>query len=530
MICCVSPWSAQPWSGNGQDLRAYFNLDFDLSASLTLKLYVATCAGFATQPTDAVSNQPFNGTLKSLSFTQSILGSEIGSFATGAGTLTISNDDGQYDFLPESYSIDGRLIVLKVGRRDGPYDNFFPLARLTARDWNIDTSEIKVELEDFSYKLEVPLQSNVYGGTGGADGGADLAGKRKPLAFGECKNVPAVFVNPALLIYQAHDGPMQSIDAVYDKGAALTPGVDYANYALLAAASVAAGSYATCLAAGLFKLGQSAAGQVTADVKGDKRDGYVTTTADIVRWALRRRTVLADPADLDTASFDTINALQPAPVCYFHGPDDNLTVSNFIQKLMRGIGGWGGHRFDGLFEVRRLQAPSGSPATTFTRAEMLGGDIQRDPLPEAYRPPRWRWRVPYGLNWTVQTSDLALGVTDARKAFLAEAYRLAEATSQSIKTDHPFAQDRDPIEAFFVNQADATAEAARLIALFKTTRAIYRAIVPRRALRYNVGDEIRIQHDRFDLKLGRPAIIVERTINMSFASESIDSVEIAVYG
>lgn len=527
----VAPMCALPWSADRRDMRAYFDMTMDLSADLTLKIYVGTSAGYATEPTDTPPNQPFKGVLQGFEFTRSIMQSDIGQFATGTGSLTISNVDADYDFLPLSYAIDGRPITIRVGRPDRPYAETIPLARLTASGWNHDTDQMSIDLEDFSYKLEVPMQPNTYGGTGGADGGADLAGKRKPLVFGNALNISPVLLVPSLLIYQAHDGVMQSIDGVYDRGVALTSGGDVANYAALAAASVTAGQFKTCLAESLLKLGSSPSGTVTADVKGDATDGYLVRTADIVRWALRHRTVLSDPDDLSVLSFDQVNALQPAPIDYFIGPDDNLTVANFVQNLMGGIGGWGGHRLDGTFEVRIFEAPQGDPVASFTRADMTeaGGDIKREPLPDAYRPPRWRWRVPYQRCWTVQT-DLAGAVTAARKAFVAEPYRLAEATSSTIQLDHPFAQDRDPVQSYFSDGSDATTEANRLINLFKTTRAIYRMPLPRRALRRGLGDVIQVTHPRFDLRAGRLMTVLEWSAKMQFDANGVDTVEIAAYG
>jgi len=525
----IAPWSALPWSASRRDLRVYVDMTMDLSADLTLKIFVTNAAGYATAPADTPPSQPFRGVLQSFSFTRSIMQGDIGRFTTGAGNLKISNADAEYDFLQLSYAIDGRPISIRVGRPDQPYAETYPLAKLTATGWNNDTESVSIDLVDYSYKLEVPMQPHTYGGTGGADGGSDLAGKRKPLAFGNTLNITPVLLVPSLLIYQAHDGAMQAVDAVYDRGVPLTSGGNVANYAALVAASVTAGQFVTCLAEGLFKLGSSPAGTVTADVKGDKTDGYIVRTADIARWALRRRTVLTDPDDLYTASFDAVNTAQPAPIDYFIGPDDNLTVAAFIENVMGGIGGWGGHRLDGTFEVRIFQAPSGDPVASFTRADMVGGDIKKEPLPESYRPPRWRWRVPYQRCWTVQT-DLAGAVTAARKAFVAEPYRLAEATSSTILTDHPFAQDRDPVQSYFSNAADAATEAARLINLFKTTRAIYRMPLPRRALRREMGDVIRVTHDRFDLRAGRLMVVLESDAKVDFENASLDTVEIVAYG
>lgn len=524
----VSPYGAIPYAATAQDMRVYFDMTMDLEASLTLKIYVSTGSGYASLPGDTLPNQPFRGVLQSFQFRRSIMQSDIGQFTTGSGRLVISNADAEYDFLPLSYAIDGRPITIKVGRRDASYDEAFTLARLTASGWNIDTDSITIDVVDFSYKLEVPMQPNVYGGTGGVDGGADLTGKRKPLCFGKPRNVSPVLLVPSLLIYQVHDGSIQAVDNVYDRGATLTAGANYASYALLAAAVVTAGQYATCLALGLLRLGSAASGTVTADVQGENTAAYIEKTADVVQWALLNRTVLV-AGDLDAGSFTTVNAAQPAPIDYFLGPDDNLTVAAFVQNLMGGIGGWGGHKLDGTFEVRVFRAPTGTSVASFNRGDMLSSDIKREPLPSAYQPPRYRWRVPYQRNWTVQT-DLAGTVSATRKAFVAEPVRLASATSATIQTDHPFAQDRDPVQSYFQNLSDATAEAARLIALFKTTRAIYRMSLPRKALRRDMGDEIVVTHPRFDLSQGRSMIVTETDVNVTVGDNSIDSVEIAAYG
>lgn len=529
MMFSAFGFSVQPFSSDGQDVRAYFDMTFDLSAALTLVLYVSNATGYATKPTDSLPNQPFRGVLQKFAFQRSILGGDIGQFTTGSGQLVIANADAFYDFLPQTYAIDGRAINIYLGRRDGSYDAAFPLARLTAKDWNIDTDSITIDLVDNSYKLEVPMQTNVYGGTGGSDGGADLAGKRKPLSFGNPQNVTPAFVDTSLLIYQVHDGSLQSIDAVYDEGEALTNAGDVVDYATLAAASVSASFYKTCKAAGVFKLGVKATGQVTVDVKGANSGGYIVTTADIVKWALLNRTTLTS-ANLDAASFSNLNSVQAAPIDYFLGPDDDVNVATFIQAIMGGIGGWGGHKLDGTFEVRIFEAPSGTAVASFTRDDMLDPDIKREPLPSAYVPPPYRWRVPYARNWTVQTTGLAAGVSASRVGFLSQPYRIAEAVSATIQTDHPFAQDRDPIAAYFTNQSDALAEANRRIELFQTTRVIYRALVPRRGLRRDMGDVIQVTHPRFDLVFGRLMTVVETTINIDFTANAIDSVELAAYG
>src|SRR6185295_1368888 len=115
-----------------------------------------------------------------------------------------------------------------------PYGDYFVIFNGTAADWNIDEQVVHLTLRDFGYKLNVPAQPNIYGGTGAQDGGADLASKRKPRAFGHVLNVSPPLVVPGLLVYQVHDGPVHNVVAVYDRGVALGKGADHATYAALA--------------------------------------------------------------------------------------------------------------------------------------------------------------------------------------------------------------------------------------------------------------------------------------------------------
>src|SRR3990167_4021619 len=125
MTFAAYPFSAQPFSASGQEIRVYFDIISSLEASFEYKIYVATNQ-FASLPTDALVSQPFRGVLDSYSFQRSILSSTIGKFTTGSGSLVISNVDAFYDFLPLYYTIDARPITLRITRADGSYDDAFP--------------------------------------------------------------------------------------------------------------------------------------------------------------------------------------------------------------------------------------------------------------------------------------------------------------------------------------------------------------------------------------------------------------------
>jgi hypothetical protein len=492
----------------------------NLRADFRFTIYAASAA-LLTAPDDTPASTPFHGTLaQPISFRRSLLGdSAIGVFSTGDGTMSLDNRDGRYDFLIGTYSIDGRRITLKIGRIEDNYATDFPIFVGTAADWLIDEDSLTITIRDFGYRLNVPLQQNLYGGTGGADGGADLAGKRKPLAFGQVFNVTPPLVVPNLLIYQVHDGEIESADSVYDRGTALTFSADYATYADLSAATVAAGYYATCLAFGFIKLGSTPAGTVTADLHGDADGGYVETSADIVRRIVNRSTDIEDTDEIYLPAFAAVNTAQPAPIGYWSGTDDGQGVDDAVANIMAGVGGWAGFRRNGKFEVGIVLAPTSPPSSRFTVDDIA--EIKREPLPSGISPPPYRFRIGYQRNETQQT-DLAGSVSADRKAFAAEQYRFAEASSTAIRADHPFALDADPIEAYFVNLADAQAEATRRLNLYRASRGLYRIKLNWRSFNLNLGENINVTFPRWDLTVGRALRLVE--INEDGAENSVEIV------
>lgn len=528
MMFSTVPFSAVPFCDTAQQRRVCFDMEVSCDASFEYTIYVSTAAGYATQPTDALPSQPFRGVFQSYEFTRSILGSGIGAIQAPTGTLHIANADAFYNFLAPDYTIDAQPIRIKATRRNGPYDEASIVGELTATDWNADVNEVVIDLIDYSYKLRVPMQPNLYLGTGGSEGGADLVNKRKPLGFGSPHEISAPLVDPALLIYQVNDGSVAAITAVYDRGVSLAFVRDYATYALMAAANLSLDDgYVTCIAEGFFRL-TDAAQKVTADIQGDNRDGYIDKTADIARWAIRNRTEIIDPDGLFTESFAQVNTLRPAPIEYWLSPDDDLTVEDFIANIMGGVLGWCTLRRDGLLEARAFAAPSGVPVASFDRGDMLD-DLKKQPLPSSYKPPPWRWRVQYQRAYTVQT-DLAASVSAARKGFLAQDVRLGGAERPAIKVDHRFATDPNPVQAYYANKADADTFGTLLINLFRTTRSLYAFTVDRRGLSLGLGDVIEVTHPLYDLVLGKLMTIVWLKDQIDPSSDQVEKISVIAYG
>jgi hypothetical protein len=287
---------------------------------------------------------------------------------------------------------------------------------------------------------------------------------------------------------------------VYDFGYALpTPGTagpdaDYASYAALIAASISNGHYATCKALGLFRLGSTPAGAVTCDVQGDSggTGGYVTDTASIVRRIIAVAAPLVDL--VDEGSFLALTTAQGAVVGYYIGLDENKSVRQAADDLLGGIGACGGFRREGVFEVIRFVAPTGTAVDSYTADDIVDGSLKRLELPSAYNPPPKRQRVTYSRIWTVQT-DVSAGVSDTRKQLLKTEFTVASHSNTTlaatIAAAHLLAQDPDPITGYFNASADAVAEADRLLTLKGgAVRALYSFTLKSKGLTRKIGDVV----------------------------------------
>ena len=260
-----------------------------------------------------------------------MISERIGGIAPSTGELELRNTDAQLDTLPDNYAIDGRDVTVKMGGPDFAYTDFAIIFKGTGVGWVANEDLLRLAVVDKLAELNQPIQTNFYLGTGGLEGGSDLIGKPKPLCYGECHNVPMVQVDAANLVYQVHDGAISSIDAVYDRGVALTvsPG---------GSPSPDAGEYEVTASTGTVQLGSSPAGLITADVKGDATSTYVNSVADIIKRLLEIRLSWNDQ-NFDNPAFATLQALNSATVGIWISTAQR-TMLSVIDELIGSVGGY----------------------------------------------------------------------------------------------------------------------------------------------------------------------------------------------
>lgn len=470
-------------------------------------------AGYISQPSDSVPDTSFEGTVdQGLRLTRSTPATPEVSrrVSIDVGRFSLINVDGEMDSIVRGYTVDGRRCRVLLGLSTYRYDQFTPIFTGRMVQWGNDLSRVKVVVRDETYRLEKPMQTDIYSGAGGYNGGADLLGKPRPMTFGQVLNISPPLIDATNLVYQFHHRTVQSVDAVYDRGAALTPGSNYADYATLTAAVVSGGSFATCLALGLIRLGSSPSGLITADVKGDANGTYVDTTGAIGKRIIKDFGGLTD-ADIDLSSYSDFETGLPGTIGWHHGAVP-INVTDALDEIYGHCAGWWGPSFDGLIQVGRLSVPS---SETYTLSLDESDDIELEilePLAGTF-PPRFRQRVGYQRLWTTQQdTDLAGAVTAARRQYLSQDMRLVSQEDAAVQTSFLLAVSPDPLASLFFNSSDATSLATSLLTLYKAARQTVRIVTDLKGLGAKLSSSVLVTHRRLNSGAPTPMLCMDITI------------------
>lgn len=470
---------------------AIFTVELQGHTGSGVESFYVSSQRFNTGPEDVPAHQHFHPALQvPANFERALFSSGMttGASSVGYGEIVIVNAHGRYDAWPD-YAFDGRPCIVKAiatddltGKPLWSYTEAPVLIRGTVE--SVDVTDIyrtiRLRLYDRLADLDKPLLTARYGGTTtgggqGADGTVDLKGTLIPRVYGTALNVSPVDVNPFDLIRQVSGTACAGI-AVYDGGLGLDLAGDYASLVDLLAATVAPGRYATALALGLIRLGGTPASTLTADVvSAGPQDA-----AGIARQML---TDFGLPADaIDGATFTALSAKNPAPCGY--AVADDQTVLAAVSAVLRSIGGWIVPDGQGVFSTGRLEVPQGEPVAIFQQWQVLD-NLQRVAPGDSNRGvPAYRVVVRYGRLWRTQgESELVGAVEPARRAALALQWREAVAEDASVKDRHLLAQEM-AFETCLLSQADAQAEADRLLAIYAVQRAIWQVRMSMTGLDY----------------------------------------------
>lgn len=491
----------------------------DAAGTLATQRFTTASIGYATGPAETPANAVYDPCIKQVGYLERAV--TVGASRVGYGELTLATS-GHLDGLLD-YGFDGQAVTIRSGPVGGAYPADYPVKlRAMAEQPEFVGLTMRLRLRDRLAELERPLQTSRYGGTNalpaGTDGTADdRKGQPKPRIYGAVKNVAPVLVNTSRLIYQIHDGALQAVGAVYDRGAALTAGTAYTSESDMQTNAPSAGQYRVWLAGGMFRLGSLPTGQVTADATEGAAAANRYAGALLSRIAQQMGLTSGEVSAADVSALDTA-----APYELGAAVQGDETALAVMSRIAESVGAWFGFDRLGVLRMGRLVAPSGTPATDLTEISITSLErVAQDALPV------WRVVLGWGRNETVQAGDLAGSVTAARRAWLAEAVRTTAAEDAAVKNRYKLAGElrRDTL---LVTQANADTEAARLLALYKVRRDTFKVrarLSADEVESIDLGQVVRLTWHRYGLASGR--LFVVTGLRQDFER---DAVEVTLWG
>lgn len=491
---------------------------YDVNAAATTTVYMAS-EYYITEPSDSPANQLYYGVIEGdVFFQREMFAGDKAGGATSVdrGLLTIINTkepggSSRFDAWldPDQYTWEGRTATLYLIEKGAAHSTKTQIysGKLSGIDYQ--KNRIMFKLKSNAYLLDTLLQNNRFAGTGGDEGGSELTGLPKPVCFGRCRNVEPVTLDASNLVYQLHDGEIQEIEAVRDKGVALTldatvgTGGDVGDYATLAAASIGSGKYATCLAEGLIATGSIPTGRITVDVKGSTLGGtYSATAGDIMAYVVQTYTNLSS---IDSAALAALDTAFPYDMGYYNSIQD-VNVLDVLDVLKDSYGGWYGINRAGAFDAGLFTVPA-TAALDIAESDIEDDSMTREPVMQV----AYRVKVNYRKNWAVQTGDeLAGSVGESDRALYSKEYLGTTAEDTGTLTKYPEAVEYVMDTALY-DSAGAAALASRDLTLRKQRRSRFTMTTNIAPLQVTVNDTVNITHSRFGLSGGQDFVVLRLT-------------------
>jgi hypothetical protein len=467
-------------------------------------------AGYATGPAETPASTPFvPAILGDVDLAQSAFDAVAigGRTALGVAEIELS-DRGALRDAVRFGTADGRVASVRVARVTEPRarNRGTPLALSTLAFRGVvrtisDTSAhtARVALSDLTDRLTAPLQSAIYAGTGGLEGGAELKGRPKPVALGQLYNVPAIFLGNvdlgvgALPTYQVSWRAIDGIDAIRVRGVAQT----------IVGGTPTPGQARVFLASACFQLGGSPDGDVGADIRGDVGSAYVNSTAGTLRRLLESLGPQLSAAEIDADAFGFADLDLPGVVGFWQGaePTSALAAADAI------VAGCGAILAGGRSGAVRLVDPIARPdALQFDIPAPWAIECEPLALPATLSPRPRAVAVAWRRNWR-PLANAAGSVPAADRERLAQAESLARYISAAVTAR--VAQERElRFPGLYFDEAAALARATAFGDWIAAGPRAIRLVTDRYLDQIEIGHVGRVTYPAFGLDGGIRGVVV----------------------
>lgn len=545
---------------------------YDVAGAALTTLYYSS-HGFTSEPSDTPANQHYESRIKSvIEFTRSVYsqGRLSGRSIPGYGKIVLNNEDGGLDVLA-TYAWGGRQAQLYMGGPNFALSDYGLIADVICGPLEYGDGEIIVPLHDLQALFDKEIQTTLFAGTGGAEGGADVAGKKKPLLCGVRRHFEPIYLgkDTGNHMYAFSSGASVGLLEVRENGLAWTftsgaPGA--AQYTCdLTNSTITLGSTPigriTCAAVGkrylsttsttswtvgngskTFTVASATGLEVgmqmrvarTAALNATYGDGKITgisgsdvtinitsnsgaagphTDWTVMAWGTVAGILKSIATDLGissfkTASFTALDNAQPAMVGYWI-PDGGNALGH-LDNISNGAGCYYGFDRSKQFDVGRIAAPTSS-VETYDSTQILDGYPQRVSTEE----PNYRFDVKYRKNDAVLSEEqIAAAVSDSDRAFLTAEWRHAVDDDAAILTAYPQSKAIE-IDSIFDESSAADAEATRQLGLFGARRDYFHVLMKAQPLARDLAETVTIKHARYGLSAGKDGLIVDIVEDMT---------------
>ncbi|AUN31937.1 hypothetical protein [Niveispirillum cyanobacteriorum] len=476
---------------------------YSAAAGAVVSLYLSD-VGFITEPADSPANTYWDRRLRvALSLERSLFarGNVGGRSEMSAGVTVAENLDGALDGW-SNYDWDGRRIDIWYSAKEKPvWADFSLVWSGTAERFTPGTDEVRIDLRDLQLLLERPYQVNRFAGTGGAEGFAELAGRRKPRAMGRPKQISPIQICKSPVVYAYGDGPCGGVLAAHDRGDLFTAvGGDYSTYAAMAAASMAGVDYVTCNALGLIRFASQPVGPVTLDVEGRTLSGSAAVTfANMLSVILPIDTSLTS-GDFATGTVAAMNSLCPQVLGHWYDGGSEVLVADIVDEWAESIGVYWGFDLNRKLVLGRFDAPKPTADFSFVQRGILSID------PTATERRLATQTIGYGRRWrTLSDAEIAGSIVTGRDA-LGQEWQAATYTDGTVATQSLLART-ERVDTCLMSQSAAAAEALRRVGLHGPRREGFELRVPFTP-GLDAGATVSVTHDRHGLSGGKRFVVM----------------------
>lgn len=486
-----------------------------LPASLVAPQSITTLrfasAGFLSTPADDPPSTPWQprilGDVEISQSAADALGVG-GRIALGLADIALWDADGFFADTIRYGTADGRNVVIRAvpatTPRDSAVGSSLAAASVVFRGMvrainHTDGKQAVLSVTDIAERLATPMQTTRYLGTGTLEGPAALAGRPKPVALGRIYNLAPVFLGNvdlgygSLPTYQSNWRAITAHDAVRIRGVAQT--------AVGVAPTV--GQFIDIPASGVFQLGSSPDGAVTADVRGDSVPLYVSSTATVVKRLVQSLGPALLDAEIAADAFSFADTDLPGEMGWYRGADE-ITAADAVQQIVAATGAvFAGGRGGTV----RLFDPLASDVAQFELPAAWIANLVPQALPVGLRPLPNAVTVGWRPNWAPAT-ELAGSVSDAERQQLASAVS-GPARSASATIAARVAQQRDlAFAGLYWAEADALARADKWRAWLESGPRLFDVTTDRYLGQIECGDIGRVTYPAFGLDLGVRVVVV----------------------